>query len=309
MNNTTINILCATDSNFVPWCGIMLTSVFENNKSEKICAYVIVDESVDNIQERTFQKMATKYNQSVQIFHIASRAFEQFPTNENWSKAIYYRLLVADLLPESVEKIIYFDCDIIVTRSLREMWDIDITDYAVAGVMDAYSKALCRHVGLTDEKSYFNSGSVLINLDYWRQHTIGSACINYLNTHADDLWCPDQDVLNAVLAQQKLLLPLKFNFQIQFLRYDIFDTFDSEIKEYVFHAPPCVIHYAYATKPWMMLYHNKLPYYKEWYKYKNISLWRHTKKVLPKTKKINWLIKRYILWPLGINYKQEFILP
>lgn len=58
-----------------------------------------------------------------------------------------------------------------------------------------------------------------------------------------------------------------------------------------------------------MLYHNKLPYYKEWYKYKNLSLWKHTKKVLPKTKRLNWLIKRYILWPLGIKYKQEFMLP
>lgn len=147
----TINILCAIDSNFVPWCGIMLTSVFENNQLEKVCAYVIVDESVDKIQERTFQKMATKYNQSVEILHVASRTFEQFPTNENWSKAMYYRLLVADLLPESVEKIIYFDCDIIVTRSLREMWDIDITDYAIAGVVDTWSKRLYEHVGLSEE--------------------------------------------------------------------------------------------------------------------------------------------------------------
>ena len=25
-----INILCATDDNYVPYCGIMLTSLFEN---------------------------------------------------------------------------------------------------------------------------------------------------------------------------------------------------------------------------------------------------------------------------------------
>lgn len=238
MNNTTINILCATDKKFVPYCGIMLTSIFENNQSENVCVYILIDDSVWANEKETLERLSTTYNQSVQILSVDSVLFDKYPINENWSKAMYYRLLVADLLPESVEKIIYFDCDIIVTRSLREMWDIDITDYAIAGVMDAYSKALCWHVGLTDEKSYFNSGCVLINLDYWRQHTIGNACINYLNTHADDLWCPDQDVLNAVLAQQKLLLPLKFNFQIQFLRYDIFDTFDDEIKEYVFHTPP-----------------------------------------------------------------------
>ena len=32
----TINILCATDDNYVPYCGIMLTSVFDNNKDSEI---------------------------------------------------------------------------------------------------------------------------------------------------------------------------------------------------------------------------------------------------------------------------------
>ena len=34
MKNT-INILCAADNKYIPYCGIMLTSVFENNKDVK----------------------------------------------------------------------------------------------------------------------------------------------------------------------------------------------------------------------------------------------------------------------------------
>ena len=55
-------------------------------------------------------------------------------------------------------------------------------------------------------------------------------CIRYLNSHADDLWCPDQDVLNAVLKEYKLMLPLTYNFQIQFFKYDIFDSLPEYIK-------------------------------------------------------------------------------
>lgn len=39
----TINILCATDNNYVPCCGIMLTSLCESNKNCRFELLVLAD--------------------------------------------------------------------------------------------------------------------------------------------------------------------------------------------------------------------------------------------------------------------------
>lgn len=36
-----INIVCATDDNYVPYCDIMQTSLFENNRTHDIAVYVM----------------------------------------------------------------------------------------------------------------------------------------------------------------------------------------------------------------------------------------------------------------------------
>lgn len=235
----TMNILCATDKNFVPYCGIMLTSIFENNQTESVYVFIVVDESVGKKEEEAFEKLAKKYCQCIDVIHVNSARFDKYPVSENWSKAMYYRLLAAELLPPEIDKVIYFDCDIIVTGSLREMWNIDMDNYAIGAVVDAYAKDLGEYRDLSNAKEYFNSGSVIINLKYWRKYQLGEQMIQYLSIQKDKLCCPDQDVLNYVLQKHKLMLPVKYNFQIQFLKYHIFNTLNNSLKKDVLSTPPC----------------------------------------------------------------------
>lgn len=39
-SKNSINILCATDDNYAPYCGVMLTSLLENNKQYNIDIYI-----------------------------------------------------------------------------------------------------------------------------------------------------------------------------------------------------------------------------------------------------------------------------
>jgi len=40
-----INILIASDVNYAPYYGVMLTSIFENNKSLSFVIYLLTDET------------------------------------------------------------------------------------------------------------------------------------------------------------------------------------------------------------------------------------------------------------------------
>ena len=51
-NSERINILCATDNNYAPYCGIMLTSLFESNRDCGFNVFVFVDGCLSNANQK-----------------------------------------------------------------------------------------------------------------------------------------------------------------------------------------------------------------------------------------------------------------
>lgn len=310
--NDKINILCATDDNYVPYCGIMLTSVFENNKDADVDVYVIIDKPLSLSNEKRFRKLSAKYGQKIEFVMINQAQLSLFPTKgmDYWSIAMYYRIFAEELLPKEVGKILYLDCDIIVKESLAALWKIDMSDKAVGVVHDIFTfyDDAYERLHFPKEVGYFNSGVLLMNLDYWRTHKICQQCMNYLQDNYDKLFANDQDVLNAVLWDKKIELPVTYNYQIQFEGIYFFYKESEALRQEIMQmrGKATVVHYAAPKKPWSVMYY-RMPYKWLWRKYKWKSQWWWKLPILPTHKTINYLIKRFILWPLGIMYKKEYI--
>lgn len=313
MKKETINILCATDANYVPYCGVMLTSVFESNKHTRVDAYILTDTPLPAKAQRQFAQLAEKYGNSINYLLIDKSFLEKFPIKgmSYWSIATYYRLYASELLPESVHRILYLDCDIIVRGDLSPLWQLDLTDKAAGGVSDIfeYWGEFQRRLHYPMEAGYFNAGVLLINVDYWRKHNIGQQCLEFLKNHYDWIEANDQDVLNAVLWDKKLRLPVTYNYQVQFLADYFYHKEEPELQAEIWNTKdnPIVIHYAVPTKPWNVLYY-QMPYKKIWWQYKRLSPWWYILPSLPKRKTVNYLIKRYLLWPFGIMWKTGYTI-
>lgn len=310
MQTETINILCATDVNYVPYCGIMLTSVFESNKDARVDAYILIDSPLPNNAQKRFARLAQKYNNGIYYLQIDRSFLEKFPIKgmSYWSIATYYRLYATELLPKSIHRILYLDCDIIVNDSLKYLWQIDLDNIAIGCVPDIfdYSGHFQERLKYPKNAGYFNAGVLLINVDYWRDNSIGQKCLNFLANHYDIIEANDQDVLNAVLWDKKIQLPLTYNYQIQFLKNNFYAAL-TQYREDINNTKesPIIIHYAAQTKPWDILYY-KMPYKKQWHKYQAISLWWYILPQLPKRKTFNYLIKRFFLWPFGIKWENDY---
>ena len=63
------------------------------------------------------------------------KTFENINTSHK-ALSSYYRLLVGDLLPKELDKCIFLDVDICVCKDLSEIFNIDIKDNYIAGVLD-----------------------------------------------------------------------------------------------------------------------------------------------------------------------------
>ena len=297
-----MDILCATDDCFAPYCGIMLTSLFENNKNHQCRVFIIVSQPLKRKNTRRFTKLGKTYGQQLSFIIIDDSFLHEFPKLRN-SLVTYYRLFAEGLLPKSINKVLYLDADIIVNTDLFQLWDIDLTDQAIAVVeeIDSRVKRHPEELHYPMESGYFNAGVILMNLDYWRKNGVSQQCLSFLENRYNTFMFHDQDVLNAVLWDKKIALPLSYNFLTYYLEKSFFNKENPKGQEAILKASnaPCIIHFAGSLKPWATMYYRK-PFYRVWKSYQKKSPWPIILPTLPKRKPLNWAIKRYLLWPIGL---------
>lgn len=245
-----IDIVVCINDNYCEYCGVFLISLYENNKSESFTVHVLVDRiSVNN--KKNLEMIAAKFSSKIIFYEINTLDIENLPVSSQWPLVIYYRLLLPNIIDKKIDKLIYFDCDTLIRGSIKELWDFPIDNYALAAVEDVLSPiaGMIEQLGYDSKYRYFNSGVLLINLEYWRDHDISNKCIKFLNENSALVFHPDQDALNAVLFDKWQHLPYKFNFLTSYQKL----YFKKEQMQYDFERKgnnyPIVVHFT-GTKPW-----------------------------------------------------------
>lgn len=274
-----IHIVICTDTKYVMPCGIMFYSLCKNNSENEIVFHAIIDDSVTEANKESLSSIAKKFNKQIIFYNLDGHLFDNFPNLGNGmyiSKATYYRLYLTEILPDSLDKVLYLDCDMIIRKNLLELWNTNIDNVGVAASMDGMDGliTLFNRLDYPRSKGYFNAGVLLVNLNYWRKHNIHQKCLDYIKNHYDRIVSHDQDVLNVVLQDAKKNVSITYNFGESFLykpenmQFD-YSTHKDEIKA-VIHDP-VIVHYT-VSKPWKVGCLN--PFRTLYFKYRDMSEWK-----------------------------------
>lgn len=178
-------------------------------------------------------------------------------------RAALFRLLLPDLMPAEVSRVIYIDIDTVVTGTLRPLWETQLTNSYAAAVRDAGTPFAAgpygpdwRALGLEPADPYLNSGVLVIALDAWRAAEIPERALELLRT--SPLRWADQDALNIVLRGRWTELPRRWNLQtLDVQRLGLAWALWREDVERAL-ADPAVIHYSDRVKPWHAQGHHPL---------------------------------------------------
>lgn len=272
-----MNIACVTDDNYAPYCGIMLTSLFESNKEHTFSVYILT-RGISKENTAKFEQLASLYNSEISIIAVDGSIFANCPIREGDHVTVetYYRLALPTLLPNDVNKILYLDVDIIVDKPIDELYNLDITEVALSACIDAigaYDQDIATRLGIEIGR-YFNAGVILINLEYWRSHHVEERCFEVIRSKPEALITHDQDTLNTVLCKEINYFDLQFNYQPLCLHPYLFPTINETIRhQYIMTSnAPAIIHYIGIDKPWKRLC--ACSYREVWMHYKKISLWK-----------------------------------
>lgn len=274
-----INIVCTIDNNYVQHCCVMLASLIDANKHESFQIFIIHNGIADenNLKlERFFSKQKKcTYSLMPLNTNYLSKLPENIPLFGHISLATYFRIFLADILPATLNKVLFLDSDLIVRKKIRPLWEIDINGYSHAasinpGLKDHFLNLYPNASGAT----YFNAGVLLINLKCWRdEHVLQNSC-HVIKKYADGLKWWDQDVLNILLSSRWLRISLTWNatpkvFTREVQPDELMD--EEDLKSII--KDPAIVHYAGAgsIKPWH--YRCKLPFRALYIKYLKLTPW------------------------------------
>lgn len=240
--NKNIPIFFATDDNYVPYLDVALTSMLENASKEYNYDIHILNAGL-KFENRFMLRRHSCDNVSIAFDNI-SKYIEGIKKNfqnlYHFSLATYYRLFIQSLFPE-YSKILYLDCDIVVPGDISKLWEIDLGDNMIAGVVEKFIATTPEFrdyatyaVGVNPDK-YINAGILSINLDKFREYKVEETFSYLLSTYNFDTVDPDQMYLNYLCNGKIKHLPCGWNLT------QAYEEAEGGIN---------IIHYALAKKPW-----------------------------------------------------------
>lgn len=257
------NNVCFTfDRNFLSQAMAAIQSLIVNNIGMELDIYALVI-GLDEKDKRKVQRLSTD-KQIIKIVDVTGflRRFEGINTM-GWNHAVYVRLLLGEILPIEVKKVLYLDGDILVTGKLDTIFQVDIRDSLGAAVLDKYiSRKEKAELGLPSTAPYFNTGVVYVNLQKWREVDLGKKCIRFLKRHPLANRYPDQNALNVMMKGRYVLLPLSCNvdgyhlmmpyqYIKSIIRQPVLKYYSIEDYESARNSP-IIVHFIgwYLGKPW-----------------------------------------------------------
>jgi lipopolysaccharide biosynthesis glycosyltransferase len=169
------------------------------------------------------------------------------------SRAVFRRLFLDRVLPESYQRIVSVDSDMLVRRpGLGRLAELDLGGAPIAAAYDmiylmdfnggALARRFQRHrraLGLAAATPYFNAGLMALDRAQWSAFGLGERAMAALRASPDRYPYLEQSALNELIAGGFAPLSPRYNFMGDFFLLDLEKLID-----------PIVLHFVNDPKPW-----------------------------------------------------------
>ena len=266
-----MNIVCTIDERYAQHCGVLLCSLFANNRDVQFRVFLINDGLSEGAREK-LGRVARRFNQELTYCEIDTRILRNAHISAHVSVATYFRILIPKILPEDLDKVLFLDSDIIVRGSVAELYNVAIDRYSHAAIENPLASGDARRLGLPAGSAYFNAGVLLMNLQTWRDEQVTERLLEYVNANAEKLIAWDQDALNFHLCGRWRKCPPIWNAQEAFfVKFSASELGVSERELREVRSNPRIVHFTGSCKPWNIYLNH--PFEEEYFKYLAMTPW------------------------------------
>ena len=256
---TRIPLLVSLNKNYLPQLRVMLLSLHLNNP-EILCRVYLLHRGIPTEALSKLRKELAQLGDTLCPILVDESLFEKAPISDRYPQEMYYRLLAAQLLPQTLEKVLYLEPDILVINSILPLWETQMGDNLFAAASHSGKAELVNGVNqmrLGTSSAYYNSGVLLINLAQCRKKIHPEEIFQYVSEHKAELLLPDQDVLNALYSKQiRPLDDLIWNYDVRnYQEYRVATHGVATVGWVMEHT--AILHFCGRDKPWKRHYNRR----------------------------------------------------
>lgn len=236
-----ISIAYAPDDNYVNQTVVSMKSALEHNEQvEFIIMY-------SKLSAESMQKLGT-VGGSLRLIKMDESQFADLTLSKWVTVQAWFRIKLPDLCKD-LDKVLYLDCDTLIRGNLDELFSLDLTDKYLAGVKDVWG--VSKYVKRLGMKSgvYVNSGMLLFNCDYCRKEHFFDKVVDFAKNNAKIIEFCDQDSINKVVDEHKLVISPKYNLMDTWWRGGYYEFEGEEETEYLQAKENPVIVHLTGLKP------------------------------------------------------------
>ncbi len=272
--DSTLHVVYCFDHHYEQHFGASVMSLLLNCRGpgSDLCIHVVTPHVSDDFQAR-LDRLTDTFQSRIEVHLVLPDDIARLSSLANKSKimshltaATYYRVLLPNILPPSIDRVAYLDSDTIVLSDIRALFDIDLGHAVIGAALDRGSAAMAAKRGLVQ---YINTGVMLMDLHRWRQGDYVDRCLDYASKNPEKISYGDQCAINTVCTDAIHLLEGRWNHFVV--------------------SPPkpddasgaAILHFITGDKPWQAWYENSLS--SLYWRYLDVSPWSGAVPVPPTT--------------------------
>lgn len=288
-----MNVVYYSSDFFSEMCGVSIQSLCENNQHVKDITVYVVEDKISNKNKAKLEIIVKRFNRKIFFISMPSQK-KLFPNAKIDLGKTYARMALAEILPDSIDRILCLDSDTLIMDSLADMYNTKFDgDEYVAGVYDCVGSAIQNGVlHVNENMKYCNAGMFLIDLKRWRDRNVGEQFLDVIDKNADGkhtLYFLEQDLMNIVFDKHLKLLHPRYNLltSIYLFNYDEIILMKKPVsyytKEEILYAKrkPAILHgtTCFYVKKRMWVQGSDHPYHNSYCQYRGKTGWANEKQI------------------------------
>lgn len=308
MSDSAVSVFISFDGAFCVAAAALISSIARHKAPGYRLTLFIADEGVDRRSKRRIEQIPSDSEFEIVWLARSAKQEERIATaylsaTTHYPPTAYSRLIIAELVPRDISRIIYLDTDLLLRRDIAELWNLDVGKNTIMAAIDPLvavegSQALCgvptseaeRNLKYGDyldrllsqkpdgsfhfsgSDRYFQSGVLLIDLRKYREADTASKLLE-ITSHFPELRFPDQDALNIALRGKIGMLDPRWNMvgTLYGFRSHEESPYDRDEFERIL-SDPWIVHFTSRPKPWHLGCRH--PFLGEWYDALDRTPWK-----------------------------------
>ena len=237
-----VDVVYATDNNYVLYTLISISSILQNNRSNSDYTFYIVENGINDKNRNLMKNYVEKHGQKIEFVYVDPLTVDKknrlYNNLSRVPSLAIMRVVMPEILPSSIHRLIYLDGDTIVTGDFTEFYNLDLQGKPIGMIKDVTEELRMQITGI--KKGYYNGGIMLMDIDKWKEQNITKILLNSMENRYEDyvkFGFADQDLISVALEGRIKTLPPNWNNQTMYGR----STYDLNTAG--------MIHYIYI-KPW-----------------------------------------------------------